>query len=125
MSSMVFVLNDVVSGFQFLVRNMLDLDGPIESFIYYMEIFLIVLVVLSVVVILLIPIYLNFYKLKNNTDNNEWTVTTMKGWLVVSGTLGLIFGFIYLSFMNVNLVINSFCYYSNEVLTNPNFYAEH
>lgn len=53
---------------------MIKLDGPIEGFISYMNIALIMLIIMSIICVVFIPIYLIFFFLKNFSDKNDWTV---------------------------------------------------
>ena len=122
---MINVMNYIVDGFKFLISEMIKLDGPIEGFISYMNVALIMLILLSIVCIVFLPIYLIFYFLKNFTDKNEWTVRMMKGWLVAAAVIGIIFSVFFIIFLYANLVISSSCFYMNEALTNENFFTQH
>ena len=124
-SSMVDAMNYVVEKFQYIVNEMIEMDGPIEQFISYMDGSLILLVILFIILIIFIPVYGIFYKLKNSSDTNDWTVRMIKGWLVALSILGIIFSFFLFVFVYANLITSSFCFYTDQVLTYPDFYDKH
>lgn len=115
-SSMVYVMNDVVDGFQFVLDELSSKDDPISRLITYMQVVLVFLIIMMVIAGIFIPIFAIFYLKTNYSDQHPWAKQMMKGWLVVASVLGIIFTIIFLIFLYANLVTSGICYYTNELL---------
>lgn len=83
---------------------------------------MIMLIILMFFTLIFIPVYYVFYKLTNYSDEYPWAKKMMKGWLVVASVLGIVFTVFSLIFLSFNMIVSGFCFYSNEILVNKDFY---
>jgi len=49
----------------------------------------------------------------------------IKGWLVASAGVGLLFAICFIMLVVFNLVASSFCFYADELLVNEYFFDQH
>ncbi len=91
----------------------------------FMKVSIGVLIFLIVIIVLFIPIFIIYYKLRMSSDHHLWTINMVKGWLVVLAVVSLIFALFLFFFMYFNLAISGTCFYMNELLVDENFYENH
>lgn len=122
-SSMSRAMDFVINKFKKLLNSSVSFDSSIDYVLNFFASFRYFLIVLAILLFAAVPFFIYYYCVRTRNDDLVWLDKIMKLVNLFVNFMGYISGVLFLILVFVVTVQSSFCFYLNEFIAKPDFYA--